>query len=81
VYQYLQQYVYFLAWLIRHIAPEHEIIVSVLHLSQVFYIMSKKVYNLTIPEDLSVIRSYLQEDDNDEDFLEEDCGEESDRFR
>ena len=61
--------------------PEHEIIVSVLHLSQVFYKMSKKVYDLTNPEDLSEIRIYLQEDDDGEDFLNEDFVEESDRFR
>jgi hypothetical protein len=40
--------------------------------------MSKKVYDLTNPEDLSVIRSYLQEDDDGEDFLNEDFIEESD---
>jgi hypothetical protein len=33
---------------------------------------------LTNPEDFSVIRSYLQEDDDGEDFLNEDYGEESD---
>ena len=44
--------------------------------------MSKKVYDLTNPEDLSVIRIYLQENDGCEDFLNEDFGEESDiRFR
>jgi hypothetical protein len=46
-------------------------------LSQVFYKISKKVYDLTNSEDLSVM-SYLQEDDDSEDFLNEDFGEESD---
>jgi hypothetical protein len=40
--------------------------------------MAKKVYVLTNPEDLSVIRSYLQENDDGEDFLNEDFTEESD---
>ena len=40
--------------------------------------MSKKVYDLINPEDLSVIKSYLQEDDDGEDFLNEDFTEESD---
>jgi hypothetical protein len=40
--------------------------------------MSKKVYDLTNPEDLSVIRSYLQADDDGQDFLNEDFIEESD---
>jgi hypothetical protein len=40
--------------------------------------MSKKVYDLTNPEDLSVIRIYLQEEHDGEDFLNEDFIEESD---
>jgi hypothetical protein len=40
--------------------------------------MSKKVYDLTNSEDLSVMRSYLQENHDGEDFLNEDFGEESD---
>jgi activator of HSP90 ATPase len=40
--------------------------------------MSKKVYDLMNPEDLSVIKSYLQVDDASEDFLHEDFTEESD---
>jgi hypothetical protein len=53
-------------------------IVSVLHLSQAFYKMSKKVYDLINPEEFSVIRNYLQGDDDSKDFLNEDFGEESD---
>jgi hypothetical protein len=40
--------------------------------------MSKKVYDLTNPENLSVIRSSLQEDDDGQHILNEDFGEESD---
>jgi hypothetical protein len=39
--------------------------------------MSKKVYDLTNPEDLSVITSYLQENHEGEDFLNEDFIEDS----
>ena len=39
--------------------------------------MSKKTYDLINPEDLSVIRSYLQENDECEDLLNEDFVEEN----